>query len=280
MPTLKLTKYHFKLEATEKISLPAYKGSTFHGGFGHALMKIPHREPQYFLELDQDKQGDWPKPFVLLPPLDLLESYSKGHQFSCELTLFGEAVEHHDIAEKAIKYLGLEMGLGYELGKFKVLEVFRSDYKPKGYPNSQQVNVKLTTRLRLKNNNRLQRCTPDFQLLITRLIGRLKTIEQAYTEHTPDHEYYNALIEKAAKITTAKSTMEWSDWDRFSGRQKTWMKFGGLLGDAVYEGDLTPFLEILEIGEWLHVGGKTSFGLGKYELKYQGDKDETTNTVT
>ena len=37
-------------------------------------------------------------------------------------------------------------------------------------------------------------------------------------------------------------------------------------------GDLTTFQDVLEIGEWLHIGGKTSFGLGKYELTYQGDE--------
>jgi len=61
--------------------------------------------------------------------------------------------------------------------------------------------------------------------------------------------------------------MQWDDWDRFSGRQKKWMKFGGLTGDVSYSGDLQPFMEILKLGEWIHIGGKTSFGLGKYNLE-------------
>lgn len=269
---LTLTKYHFKLEATENISLPAYKGSTFHGGFGHALMEISPRWYRYFFEPGQGKQGDWPKPFVLLPPLDLLESYQKGHQFSCELTLFGEAVKHHALAEAAIEFLGSKMGLGYQLGKYKVLDVCCSEPELKHYEDNQQANIKLTTRLRLKDNNRLQRDTPDFKLFMTRLIGRLKTIEKAYMSQEPDSEHYNSLLEKSANIRTVNKTMVWDDWDRFSGRQKKWMKFGGLLGDVVYEGDLAPFQDVLEIGEWLHLGGKTSFGLGKYEFRYQGEK--------
>ncbi len=44
------------------------------------------------------------------------------------------------------------------------------------------------------------------------------------------------------------------------------MKFGGLLGSISYEGDLAPFMPYLALGEWLHVGGKTSFGLGRYRI--------------
>jgi CRISPR/Cas system endoribonuclease Cas6 (RAMP superfamily) len=49
------------------------------------------------------------------------------------------------------------------------------------------------------------------------------------------------------------------------------MKFGGLTGDISYTGELQAFMELLQLGEWLHIGGKTSFGLGKYELKHQGE---------
>jgi len=44
------------------------------------------------------------------------------------------------------------------------------------------------------------------------------------------------------------------------------MKFGGLLGTITYAGDLEPFIPYLALGEWIHIGGKTSFGLGKYNI--------------
>ena len=47
-----------------------------------------------------------------------------------------------------------------------------------------------------------------------------------------------------------------------SGHQHTWIKFGGLLGKITYRGDLTPFLPWFALGEWTHIGGKTSFGSG------------------
>ena len=53
------------------------------------------------------------------------------------------------------------------------------------------------------------------------------------------------------------------------------MPFGGLLGETVYRGELAPFIPWLTLGQWIGVGGKTSFGLGLYELNYsQWSEDE------
>ncbi len=269
---LLLSKYRFTLEAIDNITLPAYKGSTFHGGFGHALMKISPTWYRYFFEPNTNSNGDWPKPFIILPPLDELERYPKGHQFHCELTMFGEATQHYAIAQAAIEYLGMEMGLGYEQGKYKIIDISKSQptFQPSpSTSNSQLITLHLPTRLRLKANNRLYKQTPDFQLLMTRLLGRLKTLEKAYAEQTIDMNTYQELISKSQNIKIKSNTIQWDDWDRFSGRQKKWMKFGGLMGDVSYTGELQPFMEYLKLGEWLHIGGKTSFGLGKYELDCQ-----------
>ena len=40
----------------------------------------------------------------------------------------------------------------------------------------------------------------------------------------------------------------------------------GLVGDAVYEGDLAPFWPYLVFGQWTHVGSATTFGLGRYRI--------------
>ena len=45
------------------------------------------------------------------------------------------------------------------------------------------------------------------------------------------------------------------------------MSLGGLVGEAVYEGDLSPFLPILAAGELVHVGKSTVFGNGLYRIQ-------------
>ncbi len=41
------------------------------------------------------------------------------------------------------------------------------------------------------------------------------------------------------------------------------MKFGGIVGKAIYKGDLTPFYPLLKYCEEVHLGKQTAFGLGK-----------------
>lgn len=268
--SLELTKYHFTLQAIDPIILPNYKGSTFHGGFGHALMKISPIWYRYFFQPGYEKNVSWPKPFVILPPLDDLETYPKGYQFHFDLTLFGEATQHYAIVQAAIEYLGLQMGIGYEQGKYKIIDITHTKPDQQPHNTPQQITLHIPTRLRLKSNNHLHKETPDFSLIMARLLGRLKTLEKAYMDKETENNHYE-LIAQARQISINHSKLEWNDWDRFSGSQKKWMKFGGLMGNVSYKGELQPFMEVLKLGEWLHIGGKTSFGLGKYELEINTD---------
>lgn len=55
--------------------------------------------------------------------------------------------------------------------------------------------------------------------------------------------------------------------DRWSNRQQRHMPLHGVVGSAVVEGPLAAFWPLLHLGQWLHAGGKTSFGLGRYHLQ-------------
>ena len=56
------------------------------------------------------------------------------------------------------------------------------------------------------------------------------------------------------------------DSERYSARQDAKLKMGGVVGEAVYEGDLEPFAPLLSLGEVLHVGKGTGLGLGRYRI--------------
>jgi len=56
------------------------------------------------------------------------------------------------------------------------------------------------------------------------------------------------------------------------------MELGGLIGEVGFEGNLTPFLPYLLLGDKIHAGKNTSFGLGKYSiqvLKQEGRNEKT-----
>ncbi len=267
MFTLNMLRLQFTLEATDPISLPCYKGSAFHGGFGHALAIISPTWYRYFFQAATENGTLIPKPFVLLPPLDLQQNYQTGEAFSFELTLFtGEATGHYAIAQAAIEYLGNEMGLGYTRGKFKIKKMSLSSFSSNN-AIPQTLTVKLCTRLRLKTNNRLHKQPPGFSLFIKSLLARLKTLQHSYSHIAIDESHYQHLLQQSQSITIPHSTTYWDEWDRYSGSQKEWMKFGGLLGEIIYQGDLQAFMPYLQMGEWTHIGGKSSFGLGRYSLK-------------
>lgn len=270
---LDIIRLQFTLEAINPINLPAYKGSAFHGGFGHALQKISPIWFCFFFNRQLRRETKLPKPFVLVPPLDKQQAYQPGETFKCELILFAEAARHYAIAQAAIEYLGGEMGLGYSRGKFKINEIAESTFASTSI-NPQTITLSLITRLRLKAGNRLQKQAPDFSLMMSRLLGRLKTLQQAYSKNPMDDQLYRYLLQQAKEIQCIQSNVHWDDWDRYSGSQKDWMKFGGLLGNISFQGNLQPFIPTLQMGEWSHIGGKSSFGLGKYIIEY-GDKNET-----
>lgn len=287
-----VAKLRFRLLAEDDIEFPAYKGSTFRGGFGRALKKMaPSWYPYFFdpasmLTDSNGKSRMVPRPYVLLPPLDTKRTYPKGQEFSCELTLFGQAAFHFALCQSAIEFLGRELGLGHRRGRFKVLSMEAAipeyaDSVPHGlmvrgdeiadFPwdsSCECVTIRLITRLRLKNRNVLVRDPPEFPVFFQRLVNRLCAISMCFCgAELVNAEQRQRLIELANTIRIREFNVRWDDWSRFSGSQKRWMKFGGLLGAITYEGPIGPFIPYLALGQWCHVGGKTSFGLGKYVME-------------
>ncbi len=43
------------------------------------------------------------------------------------------------------------------------------------------------------------------------------------------------------------------------------MKLGGFIGEITFEGNIEPFMPLIKVGEVLHVGKGTGFGLGRYK---------------
>jgi CRISPR/Cas system endoribonuclease Cas6 (RAMP superfamily) len=48
------------------------------------------------------------------------------------------------------------------------------------------------------------------------------------------------------------------------------MKKGGFMGEITYEGDLREFWPYIKLGEYVHVGKGSGFGLGRYIVTVHG----------
>ncbi len=140
--------------------------------------------------------------------------------------------------------------------------------------SNDSLTIHLPTRLRLKADSHLLSRSPEFHLLLARLLARINTLAGLYGKgkilEFEQRAELVALAQERIRLDSARTDAQWSDLPRYSGRQKQWMKFGGLLGSVTWQGraeDFQPFLPYLALGEWIHVGGKSSFGLGKYVIE-------------
>ncbi len=132
------------------------------------------------------------------------------------------------------------------------------------HENSKIIRLQFLTPLRIvKNKHLVTRLT--FPVLFENLAHRLTLLTEMYgrSENLPD---FSKLARHAKDIQVAESKLRWHDWKRYSGSQDAYMKFGGLVGAIAFEGDLTPLIPYLALGSQVHVGQKTTFGLGHYKI--------------
>jgi hypothetical protein len=293
-----LVSLRFTLHVTQRIALPTYKGSTFHGGFGHALARIGPRFRDYFFAASSVSgvtgQQALPKPFMLIPPLAEQTDYSPGDSIQFDLILFGHAMSHFMIAFAAIECLGSNLGIGRNSGRFRIATIEQhtlegpqtlfADDDWAGFPkpifsrqildagriDAHEIVLSLLTRLRLKHDNALVHNAPIFAIFFDRLLGRINSLSALYGKGmlVPPTEKHRLLaLAKNVELAHSASNVCWVDWERPQKAGKDAMSFGGLLGAMRYTGKLAPFMPWLTLGQWTGIGGKTSFGLGKYHME-------------
>jgi hypothetical protein len=106
---------------------------------------------------------------------------------------------------------------------------------------------------------------PAFATLATALLRRISVLAEAHCGGNANVDA-KAILESAGAVRVETSDLRWHDWERYSARQQTRMSLGGFVGDVTFAGPLAPWWPLLRIGEILHVGKGTAFGLGKYRM--------------
>jgi hypothetical protein len=236
-----------------------------------------------------------PHPFVLIPP-DGGRTLAQGHTFELGLTLVGRAVGWLPHFIFALERMG-RAGFGSRRISAALVEVcgwidgrrsrvYSVDDRtlagaeaftdwvtvplgpaldPSPSPATQQVAIELLSPLRIRYEERLA-ATMEFHILIRSLLRRLAHLSYFHCGGDPSAVAFRDWINLAQQVRTVSSSLIWSDWTRYSTRQQTAMEFGGLTGRVVFEGPLDPFFPLLRLGEIVHAGKGTSFGLGRYRI--------------
>jgi hypothetical protein len=110
---------------------------------------------------------------------------------------------------------------------------------------------------------------PEFHILIRNLLRRVSNLAYFHCDGELDLDF-RGLVQAAEAVKLVDNRTRWHDWERYSARQDAKLKMGGMVGEAVYEGDVTPFIPLLALGEVLHVGKGTGMGLGRYRVFLAG----------
>lgn len=224
-----------------------------------------------------------PHPFVLRP----IERLDENGRVSLALTIFGDGVRHLPLMIYALKEAaGGERGIaGNRLKLRRVLqeekpgsdtwaEIFRegdaiaplpavSPILPSA-PN--RIEIRFHTPLRVKRGGLHVR--PDifrFSDLFGNVLRRVSMLMYFHGGARLDVPF-RELVDRS-KSVTCETVLRWKDWLRYSSRQKTEMRLGGVIGAVqVADQDLEPFWPFVWLGQWTHAGAGATMGLGHYTI--------------
>jgi len=230
-----------------------------------------------------------PRPFVIEPPLETKEDYFPGESLIFHLVLMGRGIRYLPYFIVVFREMG-EAGIGRGRRPFTLedvtavgLEESQSIYSSKtntvqnldlSFSGSQFLNklpdnvenikIVFETPIRLKDGGKIAG-RPEFHIFFRQAMRRLSALSYFHHGETLEADYAG-LSERARSISLIENSTSWHDWERYSRRQQQRMNLGGLVGTAVYEGKMDEFLPWLFLGEQIHVGKNTVFGLGKYRI--------------
>ena len=238
------------------------------------------------------KYTNVPHPFVIEPPLDPGRIYAPGEPLVFSLVLVGRATEYLPYFIYTFEELG-DIGIGKGRGRYRLTKVVqngcggetavysasekalsadRRTLTPADLPTDHGENTTLTLRFltpaRIISRGSLV-VDLEFHHLVRSLLRRVSSLTYFHCSSRLELDF-RGMIESAAAVTTVERRLRWYDWERYSARQATRMKMGGVVGAVRFRGKLHDFMPLVRIGEFLHVGKGTSFGLGRYMVENGG----------
>ena len=244
--------------------------------------------PQNLLEKSKFKIKRPPHPYVFEPPISSQIEYAPGEELIFNLILIGRGIEYLPYFIFIFEEMG-KKGLGKGRGKYELARVdnvegeiiyesgkLSDNFQVKSFQdiinecnipeskNYQQVKINFLTPVRIVLRGDLS-TKFDFNLFITNLIRRISWLSIVHCNEELEFDY-KRFIANTDGVKTKERNIKWYDWERYSSRQDIRMKLGGFMGNITFEGDLEDFLPFIKLGEYIHIGKQTSFGLGKYEI--------------
>ena len=301
--TLPIARYRFVIRITRTLHSPAYIGSALRGAFGHALRRasVPrgHRPDPLLLQHSPYTQifetpprpdiglanpATIPNPYIIEPKaIDDRRDYQPGEQYHFDMVLMGQARHHLPLISYAWQQAFRSAdGIAQGQGELADIAVQQNNHWHSIYDGSRieehdnhirlpttiptNATLYITTPLRLQHNGTALGIDKlNAQILLTHLLRRLSLVSQIHLGITPQADF--AALKKHAAAVQSYPQLQWYDWQRYSNRQQQSMHLGGVIGRWQLAGLTPEHARALQIGQWLHIGKNTTFGLGRYTLE-------------
>ncbi len=106
----------------------------------------------------------------------------------------------------------------------------------------------------------------NFSILIRNLLRRISNLAYFHCEKDINLDF-KSIIEISQNIAVLKKDFKLVRIKRKSQRTGQIYAMPGLMGEAIFEGNLAYFYPFLLLGSFVQVGKYTSFGFGKYKLE-------------
>jgi len=235
-----------------------------------------------------------PPPFVIAPPDIEKQEFTAGETLKFGLVLVGKSIPYFPYFVLAFDQLG-RMGLGRARGRYRLAEVYSFNDLQRQAPvlvydggtqvitgnfriwqltdlhtlaaqmNPPELQLEFVNTTRIVQQNKVINTLP-FDLLIRTLLRRSSLLAQIHGTAAWELPFQE-IIDQAKQVPLAAGRFHWLDWERYSNRQQQRMNFGGFVGTVTYLNGFEPFLPLILLGQFLHIGKNTTFGLGKYFVR-------------
>lgn len=125
-----------------------------------------------------------------------------------------------------------------------------------------RVTIQFMTPTFLRAGGEVIHC-PEFHHLFKRLRDRINALNTFFGDG-PLFADFRGLGDRAEKVRTVSSKIEWIERFRTSSKTKQRHELSGFIGQLTYEGEMGEFLPWLALGKLVHVGKHSAWGNGQY----------------
>ncbi|GIV96841.1 MAG: hypothetical protein KatS3mg057_1498 [Herpetosiphonaceae bacterium] len=247
-----------------------------------------------------------PRPFAIRPPTSPNRTFGPGEQFTFGITMIGASIQLFPYLALALNDMGrygvgrrvaendwergrfvIEQIAAVNLltGEIQVVQVAGSTLihlpnLPISWADAEaqaqtlpqdRIRLRFLTPLRLIQRDAARQKSvlvtrPLLDVLVQRLAERHDRLAREYGGIPLGRERTAALTARAAEIRLLVDATHWEDVSSFSGRKGRRTPIGGLIGEALYAGDLRELLPLLLWGSVIQAGKDTTKGNGVYEV--------------